>query len=105
MLVSSRQGWRTEMAKWITEARAAELDEDSDDDDIIPTASGNTRPIKWKPVTLANLFGNQELLLSQPASTEIDVEAALMEVLADADEDEWLDDGAVEIGSDEEYNG
>ena len=28
-----------------------------------------------------------------------------MEALADADEDEWLDDGAVEIGSDEEYNG
>jgi hypothetical protein len=29
----------------------------------------------------------------------------LMEALADADEDEWLDDGAVKIGSDEEYHG
>ena len=28
-----------------------------------------------------------------------------MESLADADEDERLDDGAVEIGSDEEYHG
>ena len=28
-----------------------------------------------------------------------------MEALADADEDERLDDGAVEIGSDEEYHG
>jgi hypothetical protein len=88
------------MAKWITEARAAELDEESDDDDVIPC-----RPTKWKPVTLANLFGGQELLLSRPASTEIDAEAALMEALADANEDERLDDGAVEIESDEEYHG
>jgi len=28
-----------------------------------------------------------------------------MEALADTDEDEWLDDGAVEIGSDEEHHG
>jgi len=91
------------MAKWIAEARTAELDEESDDDDIIPCS--NTRIAKWKPVTLANLFGGQDLLLSRPASTEIDAEAALMEALADADEDERLDDGAVEIGSDEEYHG
>ncbi|KIM71269.1 hypothetical protein PILCRDRAFT_93951, partial [Piloderma croceum F 1598] len=57
LLVSSRQGWRTEMAKWITEA------------------------------------------------TKIDAEAALMEALADADEDKRLDDGAVEIESNEEYHG
>jgi hypothetical protein len=48
---------------------------------------------------------SQELLLSPPASTEIDAEAALMEALADADEDEQLNKGAVEIGSDEEYHG
>src|ERR1700677_4422298 len=93
---------RASVRKWIAEARAAELDKESDDDDIIPCS--NTRPTKWKPVTLANLFGGQELLLSQPASTEIDTEAVLMEALADADEDERLDDGAVEIGSDEEYH-
>jgi len=28
-----------------------------------------------------------------------------MEALADTDEDKWLDDGAVEIGSDEEHHG
>jgi hypothetical protein len=32
-LVMSRQGWRTEMVKWIGEARAAEIDEDSDNED------------------------------------------------------------------------
>ena len=103
LLVSSKQGWCMEIAKWIAEAWAAELDEESDDNDIIPCS--NTHTTKWKPVTLANLFGGQELLLSWPASTEIDVEAALMEALADADEDERLDDGAVEIRSDEEYHG
>ena len=76
------------MVKWIAEAWAAELD-----DDIIPCS--NTCPTKWNPVTLVNLFGGQEPLLSPPAVTEIDVEAALMEALADADEDEQLDDGAV----------
>jgi hypothetical protein len=91
------------MAKWIAEARAAETCEESDDDDII--SCSNTRPTKWKPVTLANLFGGQEPLLSRPASTEIDAEPALMKALADADEDERLDDGAVEIGSDKEYHG
>ena len=39
------------------------------------------------------------------ASTEMDVEAALMEALADADEDEQLDDRAVEIGFNKEYHG
>jgi hypothetical protein len=48
---------------------------------------------------------SQELLLLPPASTEIDAEAALMETLADADEDKQLDNGAVEIGSKEEYHG
>jgi len=38
-------------------------------------------------------------------SAEIDAEAALMEALAEVQEDELPDDGAVEIGSDKEYNG
>ena len=37
-------------------------------------------------------------------STEMDIEAALMEAQTEANKDEWLDDGAVEIGSNEEYN-
>jgi len=35
---------------------------------------------------------------------EIDAEAVLMEALAEVEEDEWPDDGAVEVDSDEEYN-
>jgi hypothetical protein len=102
LLVLSKQGWHVEMAKWIAKAWAAKLDEELDDDNII--TCGSTHPTKWKPVTLTNLFGGQEPLLSWPIHTEIDMEAALMEALADADEDEQLDDGAVEIGS-EEYHG
>ena len=34
---------------------------------------------------------------------EIDAESALMQALADLEEDEWLDDGAMEIDSDKEF--
>ena len=101
----SRQGWRTEMAKWISEARAAELDDDSDNEDTVSAEVSNTRITKWKPVLLANLFSGCEPLLSRPPSTKIDAEAALMEALAEVEEDEWPDDGAVEVSSEEEYNG
>ena len=37
--------------------------------------------------------------------TKIDAKAALMEALAEVEEDEWPDDGAVEVSSEEEYNG
>ncbi|KZP06280.1 hypothetical protein FIBSPDRAFT_902908 [Athelia psychrophila] len=41
MLVNSRQGWRTKMAKWVSEARDAEAAEHSDDeDDTIPSLRG-----------------------------------------------------------------
>src|SRR6267154_1253213 len=46
-----------------------------------------------------------DLILSRPVSAEIDAEAALMGALAEVQEDEWSDDGAVEVGSDKEYNG
>ena len=48
-------------------------------------------------VSLVNLFGSQELLLLRPASTEIDAEAVLMEALADAAEDEQLDENCKNI--------
>jgi hypothetical protein len=104
-LVMGRQGWRTEMVKWIGEARAAEIDDDSDNEDSAVSAEvSNTWITKWKPVSLANLFSGCESLLSRPHSTVIDAEAALMEALAEVEE-EWPDCGAVEVSSDEEYNG
>jgi hypothetical protein len=94
------------MAKWIGEARAAELAEDSSDGDDEPAVNDhNTRVVKWKQTTLAVLFGGQKQPPSRLVPAEIDAESALMEALAEAQEDLRPDDGEVEIPSDEEYNG
>jgi hypothetical protein len=90
------------MAKWIGEARAAELaEEDQDDDDI--TLVGNDRASKWKQTTLAVLFGGQKERPSRLSPAEVDAESVLMEALAEAEEDGRLDDGEVEIDSDDEF--
>ncbi|KAF7970200.1 hypothetical protein HWV62_24786 [Athelia sp. TMB] len=62
----------------------------------------------WKGTTLAVLFGG--IAASRRRSTrlpaaEVSAEAALMEALADIAEDSRLDEGAIEIDSDEEYAG
>ena len=65
VLINSMQGWHTEMAKWISDARAAEADEYSDDDDDsavlssppLPAAGLSSQSSQWKPTTLAILFG------------------------------------------------
>lgn len=108
MLVNNRQSWRTEMAKWIGEARAAELEEvssgDSDDDEpLVPATIRNDRALKYRPLTLAMLFGGQKERLSPSLPREIDAEAELMQALAELEEEENLDDGAIEIPSEDEY--
>jgi hypothetical protein len=106
VLINSKQGWRTEMAKWISDARAAEVDEDSDDDDsAVPAAGPSSRSSQWKPTTLAILFGGCKEPPSRLHPDEIDTEAALMQALAECEEDNRLDDGAVEINSDDEFTG
>ncbi|KAF5346601.1 hypothetical protein D9758_013487 [Tetrapyrgos nigripes] len=116
-LVNSVESWRIEMAKWITEAREAEwqenidewnLDIDSDHLTSLPRLQAvlESMPRCTKPASmkLESLFGG----LPHPARlprTVINEEAALMEALADAEEDERLDDGAIEIDTDEEYIG
>ena len=108
MLVNNRQSWRTEMAKWIGDARAAELEEvssdDSDDDEpLVPATIRNDRGLKYRPLTLATLFGGQKERLSRSLPREIDAEAELMQALAELEEEENLDDGAIEIPSEDEY--
>ncbi|KAF5343814.1 hypothetical protein D9758_016207 [Tetrapyrgos nigripes] len=88
-LISTAAGWRTEMAKWIGEARRAESDEANEevvDHDL--------------PDDYSRLPRLQAVFESLP---QINEEAILMEALADAEEDEIPDDGAIEIPSDEEY--
>ena len=60
--------------------------------------------MKWKPTTLTVHFGSQKEHPSQLLPKEIDTESALMQALADLEEDEWLDDGTMEIDSDEEFH-
>ena len=75
MLINTRQGWRI----------AAD------------------HALKWKPTTLAVLFGGQKERPSRLLPEEINAESALMQALADLEEDERLDGGAMEIDSDEEF--
>ena len=60
---------------------------------------------KWKPIALALPFGGKKPQWSRLPPEEVDAESQLMEALAELEEDEWLDDGEVEIPSDEEFVG
>ncbi|KAJ7430204.1 hypothetical protein FB451DRAFT_1273818 [Mycena latifolia] len=115
VLVSTAGGWRAVMAKWVDDARAAEIDaaeneSESEDEDIPARTPRATAAPKWKRKTLAQLFGGSTKKHAERLSQkEIEAEARLMVALAEAerqadeDEDAQPDDGAVEIPSDEEY--
>ncbi|KAJ6509609.1 hypothetical protein DFH09DRAFT_1100883 [Mycena vulgaris] len=102
-LVSSAQGWRTEVAKWIGEAKAAERaealsDAEVPDDDEVSPRLPNRLP-GWKPITLQALFGGaQKPRARKPSVRVMEEEEILMEALPDAAEDECPDDGAIERG-------
>ncbi|KAJ6587810.1 ribonuclease H-like domain-containing protein [Mycena sp. CBHHK59/15] len=102
-LVSSVVGWRTQMAKWIGDARAAEREETEEDSEDEETPLLPNRPTTWKSLTLQVLFGGAEPRKRKPEPRAMAEEEILMEELANAAEDEILDDGAVEIDSDDEY--
>ncbi|KAJ7576622.1 ribonuclease H-like domain-containing protein [Mycena floridula] len=106
-------GWRTEMAKWIGDARAAEEESDDDLDDeidevptIIQGRHRRHRGPKWRPMTLLKLFGGQLKLASRIVAEDLVVEAELMDALAyeahDEEEDAIPDDGGLE-GSGDDY--
>ncbi|KAF8509103.1 hypothetical protein JB92DRAFT_3120225 [Gautieria morchelliformis] len=59
---------------------------------------------KWILITLENLFGGSKHKPACPSRIiEEEEEEALAQAMAEAAEDEVLDDGAIEIGSDEEH--
>ncbi|KAJ7198115.1 hypothetical protein GGX14DRAFT_573671 [Mycena pura] len=110
-LIRSPEGWRVEMAKWISAAREAAA-EDSEEDTIVAgpeepevvTPERLRRPRKWQPMTLERLFGKGVKLslrtrVSRRAQEE---EEIYMQVMAELDaEDDTPDDGAIEIDDDE----
>ncbi|KAJ6623009.1 hypothetical protein B0H10DRAFT_1944306 [Mycena sp. CBHHK59/15] len=114
-LVSSAEGWRTQVAKWIGNAKAAERAEwESEDNNAIPNAIPseeatpcvpNHIPV-WKPITLQVLFsGGKKPRTCKPSPQVMEEEEMLMQQLAKDAEDEVSDDGAIEIDSNEEYQG
>jgi hypothetical protein len=55
-LVTSEAGWRTEMAKWIGDAREAEDESDSDNENLVTPRIRVPQP---KSMTLTTLFGGK----------------------------------------------
>ena len=53
--------------------------------------------------TLEKLFGGKAQCPPRLVPAEIKVEAAWIQALAELEEDKWLDDGKVEIASEDEY--
>ena len=105
LLVSSPAGWHVEMAQWISKVREAEAAEDLKERDAVLQMIESHRhaSIKWKPITLNNLFGGTKHKPVQPSRTIEEEEEAIEQAMAEALEDERLDNDAIEIGSDEEY--
>ena len=97
--------WRVEMAQWIAKVREAEAAEEIEERDVaLQTIESRCRSsVKWKLITLDNLFGGTKHKASQPSRTIEEEEEAIEQAMAEALEDEQLDDGAIEINSDEEY--
>ena len=60
---------------------------------------------KWKHISLETLFGGTRPIPARSLQTmEEEEEAAMMQAMAEADEDERPDDGEVEIPSEDEYH-
>lgn len=104
--MSSPAGWRLEMAQWIAKVREAEAAEEIEERDAALQAIESRRrsSVKWKQITLDTLFGGTKHKPSRSSRTiEEEEEQAMEQAMAEALEDERLDDGAIEIDTDEEY--
>ena len=102
-LLITREGWQTNMARWIGVAWDAGCEDENNEDAKLPALLRNGCTTAWKPITLVKLFGGQNKHPLQLLPVEIDAESELMQALAEVDEDEQLDVGAVEILSEDEY--
>lgn len=107
MLVSSGNGWRAEIAKWIGDARdskAEEIADDAEEAAALRAARICNRVLSWKLMSLKVLFGRLTNWFSGLSVEEVNAEVELMEELANIEEDERLDDGGIEIDNDDEYH-
>ena len=102
--MSSPASWHVEMAEWVVKVKVAET---ADDIEACDTAlqvikTQRQRSSKWQPMTLNTLFGGTKP--SHPLRiVEVDEEEIMQQLMAKALEDERPDDGAIKIGSDNEW--
>ncbi|KAJ6629669.1 ribonuclease H-like domain-containing protein [Mycena sp. CBHHK59/15] len=110
LLVSSRIAWRVDVARWVSAARAAALEDAAADAEETADEAADAAPQhpslplpkkKWVKTTLTVLFGGAKKPVTKLPRTDLDREAELMEALADAEEDARLDDGAVDDSADD----
>ncbi|KAJ7714242.1 hypothetical protein DFH07DRAFT_785811, partial [Mycena maculata] len=99
-LVSSPDGWRVEMARWISAAREAAAEQEAE-------GSGTDEDQEEEDVPMdrvQRLFGTgvKESLRTHVSRRAQEEEEAYMRVMAELDEqDDVLDDGGIEIDDDE----
>ncbi|KAJ6616534.1 hypothetical protein B0H10DRAFT_2390650 [Mycena sp. CBHHK59/15] len=96
-LVSSRKAGEP---RWLTER------DEQDDTANVPEETTPLVPNRipaWKPLTLKVLFGEAMPRKRKLSARVMEEEEILMEQLADAAEDDFPDDGAIEIDSDDEF--
>ena len=107
LLVMSHASWRVEMALWMKKVQDAEEAEKLDERDKVLQGL-KTRcctSMKWKHISLETLFGGTKPVPVHSLQTmEEEEEAAMMQAMAEVDEDERPDDGEVEIPSKDEYH-
>lgn len=102
--MSSLASWHVEMAEWVAKVKAAETVDDIEACDTALQVIETQRwcSSKWQLMTLDTLFSGTKP--SRPSRiVEADEEEIMQQMIAEALEDERPDDGAIEIGSDDEW--
>ena len=92
------------MAQWISKVKLAETAEDFEGCDAALQTIKNwhASSAKWKPMTLNTLFGGTKP--SQPLRiVKVDGEDIMQQMMAEALEDERPDNGAIKIGTEDEW--
>ncbi|KAJ7450471.1 hypothetical protein FB451DRAFT_1410441 [Mycena latifolia] len=113
-LVSSPDGWRVEMAQWISDAQeaSAQEEQESSSEPVLTVPETEParlvrRPRKWQPMTLEKLFGTsprKESLRTRVSRRAREEEEMYMRVMAELEaEDDTLDAGEIEIDDSEVY--
>ena len=95
------------MALWMKKVQDAEEAEKLDERDEVLQGLETRRctSTKWKDISIETLFGGTKPIPARSLQTmEEEEEAAMMQAMAEVDEDERPDDGKVEIPSKDEYH-